>query len=107
VPETSASIYVQLAGRIYTVGIYDTIDRRGSVSQRLERDTPVGRILKEDTSVDLALVQIGRLVTGVGDIGSSSRLLEYAELELATSSDVDRLVGCNSLQLSGADRIVN
>lgn len=66
-----------------------------SAPTQLFGDAAVRRVLKEDTTVDLALIQVRRLVTSVGNIGCSSGLLEYAELELATSDKIDSLVGHN------------
>jgi len=47
------------------------------------------------------------LIAIVDDIGRTGRLLEYAELELATAGKVRRLVGCNGLELSGANGVVD
>jgi hypothetical protein len=85
----------------------DTWRLLARTSVYLERDTTVGRVLQEDTSVDLALVQVRRLVSAVGDIRGSSRLLKYTKLELTATGNVNRLVGSNTLQLGGTDGVVN
>jgi len=56
---------------------------------RLERNAAGAGVLKEETTVDLALVKVGLLETSVGDIVSTSGLLENAHLELAETSKVD------------------
>jgi hypothetical protein len=58
-------------------------------AKRLERDTAVARVLEEQTTIDLALVKVLLLEPSVGDIRSTSRLLEYTELVLAATSKVD------------------
>jgi hypothetical protein len=55
----------------------------------LERNTAVDRVLKEQTTVDLALVKVGLLETSVGNIRSTSGLLEYTHLVLAATLKVD------------------
>jgi hypothetical protein len=54
-----------------------------------ERNTAVDRVLKEQTTIDLALVEVGLLETSVGNIRSTSGLLEYAHLVLAAALKVD------------------
>ena len=56
---------------------------------RLERNAAGARVLKEETTVDLALVKFGLLETSVGDIVSTRGLLENAHLELAEAGKVD------------------
>ncbi len=60
-----------------------------SFAIHLERDTPVNGVLKEETTVDLTLVKGALLESSIGNIGSTSGLLEYAELVLAATSEVD------------------
>ena len=55
---------------------------------RLERNASAAGVLKEKTTVDLALVKVGLLETSVGDIVSTSGLLENAHLELTEASKV-------------------
>jgi hypothetical protein len=73
----------------------------------LERHAAVRRVLEEYATVDLTLVQVARLVSVVDDIRRSGGLLEYAELELAATNEVDRLVGRDGLELGGASGVVN
>ena len=56
---------------------------------RLERNAAGAGVLKEETTVDLALVKVGLLETSVGDVVSTSGLLEDAHLELTETSKVD------------------
>ena len=56
---------------------------------RLERNAAAAGVLKEETTVDLALVKVRLLETSVGNIRSASGLLENAHLELAEASKVD------------------
>jgi len=56
---------------------------------RLERNAAGAGVLKEETTVDLALVKVGLLETSVGNVVSTSGLLEDAHLELTETSKVD------------------
>ena len=56
---------------------------------RLERNAAAAGVLKEETTVDLTLVKVGLLETSVGNVVSTSGLLEDAHLELAETSKVD------------------
>ena len=56
---------------------------------RLEGNAAGAGVLKEETTVDLALVKVRLLETSVGNIRSASGLLEDAHLELAETSKVD------------------
>jgi hypothetical protein len=73
----------------------------------LQRDTAIRRVLKENATVNLALIQVLGLIAIVNDVCRSSGLLEYAELELAATSKVGGFVGCNSLEFGGAGGVVD
>jgi hypothetical protein len=73
----------------------------------LQRDTAISRVLKEDAAVDLALVEVLRLVTVVDDVGGTGGLLKYAELELTATSEVGGFVVGDCLQFSGSDGVVD
>jgi hypothetical protein len=55
----------------------------------LKRNTAVRTVLEEQTAINLALVQVLRLVAAVNNIGGSGRLLQHSKLELSLTSEVD------------------
>ena len=54
----------------------------------LERNTAIGRVLEEETAVDLALIKRRLLETSVGNVRGTSRLLEHAAVVLAATRKV-------------------
>jgi hypothetical protein len=88
---------------IYTVLILHFHPMKGS----LQRNTPICTILKEHTTIDLSLVKVLALIAVVNHIGRSSGLLEYAELELAATSEVSGLVSSYGLEFCGANRVID
>lgn len=82
-----------------------------SQARNLERHTSIRAVLKEDTTVNKSLVQVGLLESRVGNIIGTSWLLEDTNLELSLagqvagdglSSDLERLASLGVVGLDGA-----
>lgn len=74
---------------------------------RLERDTAVRRVLHEESSVDLTLIQLRRLVSRVDNVRSAGRLFEDTDLELTAARKVDAGRTRYTRELSSAGRVVD
>lgn len=66
---------------------------------RLKGYAAVNGVLKEQTTVDLTLVEVGSLVARVDNVGCASRLLQDTELELAAACEVDSRRAGNASEL--------
>lgn len=90
---------------------YYTTSAASISSENLERNTSIRAVLKEDTTVNKSLVQVGLLESRVGNIIGTSGLLEDTNLELSLASqiagdglsgDLERLASLGVVGLDGA-----